>query len=220
MSAPGNQDPRFDRAAFGDDQLVDAHEKALGPRADEHAHYKLGPLILLFVLSGCVLYSAMYVIHYSGHFNSLIYDENALPSRGTAVVKADPIAQGKRLFNSAGACYTCHQPTGQGIPGTYPPLAGSEWVNGPDDRTIRILLSGLTGPLQVKGAAFPGAAPMPSFGTSGFNWNDEKIAAVLTYVRQEWGNKAGAITPEQVTAIHTKEGDRKEWSADELEKIH
>ncbi len=219
MSAPGNQDPRFDRAAFGDDQLVDAHEKALGPRADEHAHYKLGPLILLFVLSGCVLYSAMYVIHYSGHFNSLIYDENALPSQGTAVVKADPIAQGKRLFNSAGACYTCHQPTGQGIPGTYPPLAGSEWVNGPDDRTIRILLSGLTGPLQVKGAAFPGAAPMPSFGTSGFNWNDEKIAAVLTYVRQEWGNKAPAVDSAKVAQVRQQVGDRKAWTQDELLQV-
>ena len=66
------------------------------------------------------------------------------------------------------------------------------------------------------------AAAMPAFGKvagSGYNWSDDRIAAVLSYVRQAWGNKAGAITPEQVAAIHTKEADRKEWSEAELQKI-
>jgi mono/diheme cytochrome c family protein len=63
---------------------------------------------------------------------------------------------------------------------------------------------------------------MPVFGKvagSGYNWSDEKIAAVLTYIRQEWGNTAGPISTELVAAIRAKEGDRKEWSADELLKI-
>jgi mono/diheme cytochrome c family protein len=63
---------------------------------------------------------------------------------------------------------------------------------------------------------------MPVFGKvagSGYNWSDEKIAAVLTYIRQEWGNTAGPISTELVAAIRAKEGDRKEWSAEELLKI-
>jgi len=62
---------------------------------------------------------------------------------------------------------------------------------------------------------------MPAFGPTGtFGWSDEKIADVLTYVRQEWGNKAVAITPEQVAAIRTAEASRtKAWSQDELLKI-
>jgi mono/diheme cytochrome c family protein len=69
---------------------------------------------------------------------------------------------------------------------------------------------------------FPGAAPMPSFGKvagSGYNWSDDKIAAVLTYVRSEWGNNATPITPEQVAAIHAKEADHKAWTQDELLKL-
>jgi mono/diheme cytochrome c family protein len=219
MSAPETNDPRFDRAAIGDDQLVDAHEKALGPQPDEGAHYALRPLILLFVLSGCVLFAATYLNRYSGHFSPLIFDENALPSTGVVAFKVDPVAQGKKLFNSAGACVTCHQATGLGIAGVYPPLAGSEWAVGPEERVIRILLYGLKGPIQVKGTNYPGAAVMPSFGTSGFNWSDDKIAQVLTYVRQEWDNKAPAIDAAKVAQIRAQVGDRKEWTQEELLQV-
>jgi mono/diheme cytochrome c family protein len=176
-------------------------------------------LILLFVLSGCVLFAATYLNRYSGHFSPLIFDENALPSDGTVAFKVDPVAQGKKLFNSAGACVTCHQATGLGIPGVYPPLAGSEWANGPEERVIRILLYGLKGPIQVKGTNFPGTAAMPSFGTTGFNWNDEKIAEVLTYVRQEWDNKSPAIEAATVAKVRQQVGDRKEWTQEELLQV-
>ncbi|MGD1031161.1 MAG: cytochrome c [Opitutaceae bacterium] len=219
MSAPEYQDPRFDRAAFGDDQLVDAHENALRPGTDDRAHYRLLPLMLLFVLSGCVLCSAMYVIRYSGHFNYLIYDENEQQSQTAAAVKVDPIAMGKRLFNTPSACVTCHQPTGQGIPGVYPPLAGSELVNGPDERIIRILLDGLKGPVQVRGTSFPGTVQMPSFGAAGFNWSDEKIADVLSYVRQEWGNKAPPVDAAKVAQIRQQVSGHKEWTQEELLQV-
>jgi hypothetical protein len=63
---------------------------------------------------------------------------------------------------------------------------------------------------------------MPAFGQvpgGGYNWSDEKIAAVLTYIRQEWGNKAGPIDPAKVTALREKEGSRSEWSEAELLKL-
>ena len=63
---------------------------------------------------------------------------------------------------------------------------------------------------------------MPAFGKvagSGFNWTDDRIAATLTYIRQEWGNQAGPVTPQKVTEIRTKEGDRKAFTAEELLKL-
>ena len=154
------------------------------------------PLCLLFfTFSGLILFAATYLNRYSGHFDPAIFNENALPSKGGAAeAKIDPIVFGKSLFSQSTACIQCHQATGQGIPGTYPPLAGSDFVNGPADRVISIVLYGLQGPVHVSGKTF-NAAVMPSFGPSGFNWSDEKIAAVLTYVRQAFGNKSAPITP-------------------------
>jgi len=222
MNAAPNSDPRLDQAAATDESLLAAHEKLLGKQPDERAHYRLLPLNLLFLFSGLIFFGGTYLNFYSGKFDPRVYDENGKPpSSGATVAKMDPRELGKKLFNNA-ACNTCHQATGVGVPGVYPPLAGSEWVQGTEERVIRIVLYGLNGPITVKGTSFPGAAPMPSFGKvagSGYNWSDDKIAAVLTYVRSEWGNTASAITPEQVAAIRGKEAGHKAWTQDELLKL-
>lgn len=222
MSTPPHSDPRLEQAAATDESLMAAHEKLLGKKPDDQANYRLLPLNLLFVFSGLIFFAGTYLNLYSGHFDPHVYNEHALPHKGGDVAeKIDPVVLGKKLFNNA-ACNTCHQPTGLGVPGVYPPLAGSEWATGSEERVIRILLHGLGGPITVKGTTFPGAAAMPAFGKvagSGYNWSDDKIAAVLTYVRSEWGNTASPITAEQVAAIHSKEGDHKAWTADELSKL-
>ncbi len=222
MSQPSNSDPRLEQAAATDESLLASHEKLLGKKPDDQANYRLLPLNLLFVFSGLIFFAGTYLNLYSGHFDPKIYNEHALPRPAGAeeVVKVDPRELGKKLFNNA-ACNTCHQVTGLGQPGVYPPLAGSEWVVGSEERVIRILLHGLQGKVTVKGTEYSAAA-MPAFGKvagSGYNWSDDKIAAVLTYVRSEWGNSAGPITTEKVAEIHAKEGDHKAWAADELTKL-
>ena len=220
MSTPPN-DPRLEPAALSDDSLLAVHEKIFTEKPDMHGGYSALPLALLFFFSALIFFSGTYLNRFSGGFSAMIYNENLKPViGGSAVQKLDPVAMGKILFNSAGACVTCHQPNGQGVPGVYPPLAGSEWAQGSADRVIRIVLFGLQGPVHVRGADF-GAAVMPAFGPTGtFGWSDEKIADALTYVRQEWGNKAAPITPEQVAAIRTAEASRtKAWIQDELLKI-
>lgn len=214
-------DPRLEQAGASDESLIVAHEKELAKKPSPDAHYRLLPLVLLFLFSGLIFFGGTYLNFYSGHYHSEIYNENAEPTAGgPTVAKLDPLVLGKKSFEQV--CATCHQVTGLGVPGIYPPLAGSEWVEGTPDHLIRIVLYGLKGPVHVKGTLF-GAAAMPRIGKvadSGYNWSDERIAAVLSYIRQEWGNKGSAITPEQVTAIHTKEGDvRKEWSEEELNQI-
>jgi mono/diheme cytochrome c family protein len=221
MKTPPNRDPRLDQAATSDESLMEAHEKLLGRQPDEGARYRLLPIGILFTLSGLILFSGTYLNRYTGHYSSTIFDENAKPTTGeSAVVKADPLAMGKAAFGAV--CITCHQPTGLGMPGLYPPLAGSEWVNGPAARVIRIVVYGLKGDIHVEGHEF-NAAAMPVFGQqvtgSAYNWSDEKIAAVLTYVRQEWGNKGGPVSADDVSAVRKAVGDRKEESEAELNAV-
>jgi mono/diheme cytochrome c family protein len=220
MSEQPPKDPRLDQAASSDEAMLDAHEKLLGRQPDEGARYKLLPIGVLFALSGLILFSGTYLNRYAGHYSPEIFNENAKPTSGEpAAVKIDPVVAGQSAFNAV--CITCHQATGAGVPGIYPPLAGSEWVNGPSARVIRIVLYGLKGDVHVEGHVF-NAAAMPVFGQvsgSAYNWSDEKIAAVLTYVRQAFGNKSGPISADEVSAARKATGDRKEESEAELEAI-
>ena len=123
-----------------------------------------------------------------------------------AVVTSDlpGFEEGRTLFTTI--CAVCHQPTGMGLPGMFPPLAGTDWVNaaGPD-RVIRMVLHGFMGPITINGKPFTTPAPMmPPQGAL----PDKQIAAVLTYVRNSFGNKASAVTPEQVKAIRDAEKAR------------
>ncbi len=223
MSTPSSQDPRIDQAAVTDESLLAVHEKMLGKQPDEKARYKLLPLNLLFLFSGLIFFGGTYLGRYAGYFHPAVFNENAHPPKPGAAAAAapvDPIELGKKLYNTPGACVTCHQPNGMGLPGAFPPLAKSEWVTGSDERLVRILLHGLVGPIKVSGVDYNSA--MPAFGKvpgSGFNWSDDKIAAVATYIRQEWGNQAAPVTTEKVAAIRAKEGDHKQWLAADLEKL-
>ncbi len=222
MSAPSQPDPRADQASVSDELLLASHERLLGRQPDERAKYRLLPLALLFTFSGMIFFGGTYLGRYSGHFDARVFNENSKgPAAAGAAAPVDPVALGKKLYNTAGACVTCHQPNGLGLPGAFPPLANSEWVNGSEERAIRIVLHGLVGPIKVSGTDYVSA--MPAFGQvpgSGFNWSDDKVAAVLTYVRQEWGNKGAPVTAEKVAAVRTQEAARKTpWSAPELEKL-
>ena len=116
------------------------------------------------------------------------------------------------------ACLPCHQPEGKGLPGVYPPLAGSEWVRGDAARLIRILLHGLGGPITVAGQSFglrPDAIVMPSLG----GLTDEQIADVLTHVRSDYGEKAGDVPADEVKKMRSANPNRETpWSVEELGK--
>jgi mono/diheme cytochrome c family protein len=112
------------------------------------------------------------------------------------------------------ACIECHQANGQGVPDTFPPLAGSEWVTGDRQRMLRILLGGLAGPIEVKGTKFNGVMPGHS------HMKDEEIAAIASYVRHAFGNlKENPVTPAEVKSLRPEIDKRKfmPWSPQELE---
>jgi mono/diheme cytochrome c family protein len=120
---------------------------------------------------------------------------------------------GKVVYSTT--CAACHQATGEGVEGTYPPLAGSEIVNGDEAKVIRIVLHGLTGPVEVAGETYSGM--MPPWGGV---LKDPELAAVLTYVRSAWGNKAAPVTTAKVAAIRAATASRTTpWTAAELANV-
>lgn len=111
-------------------------------------------------------------------------------------------------------CTPCHQGTGAGIPGAFPPLAASLWVTGPVDRTVAILLHGVQGPLTVNRAVYNGV--MLPYGT-GVAMTDAELAAVLTYIRTSWGNRATPVTVADIARVRTKtKGRTKPYSEADL----
>ena len=95
----------------------------------------------------------------------------------------------------------CHGANGEGGP-VGPVLAGSDWVAGPVSNLIRIQLRGLNGPIHIKGQLYTPVAPMAPLSYQ----TDEQVAAVLTYVRNSFGNKAGPVLPEQVKMLRSEVG--------------
>lgn len=92
-------------------------------------------------------------------------------------------------------CVACHQPTGAGVAGAFPPLAASPWVIEDLATPVRILLRGLQGEIEVAGKTYNGV--MPAFG----HLSDGEIARVVTYIRSQWGNQASPATEELVAEL-------------------
>lgn len=126
--------------------------------------------------------------------------------------------KGAEIFNREGHCITCHQSDGKGLPAAqFPPIAGSEWITGSEERLIKLTLHGLQGPIEVKGTQYPGVVPMTPFKML----SDEEISAVLTFVRNTFGNKASVITPTSVKKVREETKSQPGfYSAADLLKEH
>jgi mono/diheme cytochrome c family protein len=171
------------------------------------------PVWLFVLLFGLLYWAMVYFDRDSGWFSPQVYS----PYRSVADLQmyqpptgGVDLARGKVVYENI--CALCHNNDGNGKPNQAPTLVGSEWVTGNPNRLVRIPLAGLAGPISVKGENWNLA--MPAMGAT---LSDDDLAAVLTYIRQSWGNKASEVTTEQVKAIRTQVGNRTQpWSGDEL----
>lgn len=102
------------------------------------------------------------------------------------------VAGGEKIYNVY--CGSCHQSNGLGASGRFPPLAGTSWVTGDKKRLVQLVLEGLEGQIEVNGISFNALMPQHSF------LKDEEIANVLTFIRQNFGNKASGIKAIEVAA--------------------
>ena len=128
---------------------------------------------------------------------------------------------GAKVYARPTACISCHQPDGQGLGDTYPPLAGARWVEGDEERLTKLVLHGIWGPIEIDGKQYGpdrGVPPMTPFKSL---LNDKELAAVLTYVRNSWGNTAPAVDAETVRRIREQTKDRATfWKPEELLEEH
>ena len=120
------------------------------------------------------------------------------PPPGSPKTKAERVELGRRLFTSI--CAACHQPTGQGRPNVFPPLAGSDFLNADKNRAIKIVIHGRQGEVVVNGMKFNSSMP-------GFPLDDDNIANVLTYVYNSFGNSGLQVMPDEVKVLRTQPAD-------------
>ncbi len=206
---PGKQDrvedwaARLDQAAASDNDIQRVHDTLAREKEQPRGGFPVIPIFMIFLMSGLILFGAIYAVHRSDDFDSLGYDETRRrfawadtgPTEGPP-----PFVIGERLY--AANCAMCHQQNGEGLAGAFPPLNQTEWVTGPEDRLIKILLNGLVGPIEVRGNTYNGV--MPGFN----NWSNDQIAAVATYIRQAWDNDAEDVTSETVGEVRGVVGGR------------
>jgi mono/diheme cytochrome c family protein len=173
------------------------------------------PIWLVGLIGFGIFWAGAYLFSFSGGFKADVFDfQPKFGVEGGAKVAPDPKVVGKALFSAN--CITCHQATGLGVPGQYPPLAGSEVALGDaTNHLIAIVLKGLQGPVVIEGKPFNNA--MQAWEGQ---YTDSQLASILTYVRSDWGNNAPAITADMVKQIRDEFKDRKEqWTWPEIEKM-
>lgn len=175
-------------------------------KVEPHAGHEPLSIWLIAIYGLTIFFGGTYLGRYSGSFSGNGLDPFGGAPRSTKAGAVGPgggvatemtsTERGKKIFLAN--CAVCHQPNGLGAAGQgYPPLAGSEYVNGGTRRLGMIVLKGLQGPLTVKGQSYGSAVMQPWDKTL----SDAKIADVLTYIRQEWGNTGGPVAPEGVGAL-------------------
>jgi len=152
------------------------------------------PWFFIMFLGAMGMWGGFYIVVTPSGESSAYGDQRTVSTLRPAVaaVGAAPLIDGKQLYSAK--CAACHQGSGLGVAGVFPPLAASEWVVGSEKILSSILLHGVSGPLEVKGNLYNGM--MPAFGTL----SDPEIAAVLTYIRSDWGNAATPVSAETVRA--------------------
>lgn len=215
MKTPSPEEPDFrDHPTTEEISVQELHDPVIREHEEPRDGYEPINTWLIVLIWALALWAGLYLAYHSGGFRADVFDANRVAWDGGGPAQAakpvDPLVAGKRIFTQN--CVACHQSTGLGVPGVFPPLAGSDWVLGKDwqgdNHLVAVVLHGLSGPVTVKGAAFNNAM-VPWAATL----DDAKIAAVLSYVRHEWGNNGPPISPEFVAEIRKETSARTEpWT--------
>jgi mono/diheme cytochrome c family protein len=213
----GNSRQSFEGNRFQDDDLQKVHSQLMREKEEPTENFSPMPLFLVGLFMVLAFWAGIYLVKYSGDFGPFHYDETKVAgvAEDTGPREVDMMALGKRIYNQN--CVACHQSSGLGLPGVYPPLVAADWVQDNPERLIKVILAGLAGPVVVNGNDYNNA--MTAFG----RLSDQQIAAVLTYIRTDpaYENASYPVEPELVAQVRADYGARTEpWTQVELEEIH
>lgn len=129
----------------------------------------------------------------------------------------EQFSAGWDIYHEDGSCVTCHQKNGNGLrPSGFPPIKASPWVTEDPKVLAKILLKGLIGPIEIDGHTYPGQVPMTPYENI---LNDEKMASVMTYIRNAFGNRSSTVTAEFVAGVREEvkaSGKKGYYTAEEL----
>ncbi len=206
----------LEQAAMQDDNMQDVHAQLMREKEEPKEGFSPVPIVLMFIFAALCFWGGVYLVHYSGGFRWDAYSPNFDPNADKPVPKEIPLFErGQKVFSQQ--CAVCHQASGAGVPGVYPPIAGSEWVTEHPEVLARILINGLNGPIEVMGNTYNGN--MPAFGPGGLNLSNKDLAGVMTYIRQEWGNAASEMSVPMVDTYLAAYASRSTpWTAAELKE--
>jgi mono/diheme cytochrome c family protein len=206
--------PDSSRGEFRDDdatQVDEIHQRIVAREQVEPEEGFEPPPWWVWTISVLLLFAmGFYLGRYGGSWSTVAHEVEQPQLATAGAVKR--VVKGDQVY--AAVCQTCHQGSGIGVPGQYPPLVGSEWVLEDAETPVRIVLYGLEGPITVKGNSYNNK--MPQFHDK---LSDDEIAAVVTHIRSSWGNAAAAVTAEEVAKIRGELGVRGPWSAAELQAL-
>jgi len=217
---PDNNRPRRGPSGAGsegpsDGRLVEVHSQLSRDKDEPAEGFSLTPIFIVFLFCGFGFWAGLYLTQNSGNFAPTAFDLNAPKASvaGAPVAFEPDAAKGEKLFIVN--CAACHQATGLGVPGAFPPLAKSAWVAGPEERIIKAVLAGLAGEIEVNGVKYNGN--MPNIGAG---LKDAQVAHIATYVRQAWGNVAEPVMDTKVAEVRKAIGNRAQYSPADLLKEH
>lgn len=191
------------------DSIIQMHTAAMREMEEPRDGVSPTPVVFIFLCLFITMWGGYYMGTYSGDWTGNGLSELRSGAGPTGpVAPQNPMILGQEIYNG---CSQCHQGSGMGLAGQFPPLAGSEYVTGDVRRLAAILINGINGELVVNGSTYN--AQMPTWKDT---YNDEELAAVMTYIRNSFGNKAEAVTKQQVEAVRKEVGALGAWSAQSL----
>jgi mono/diheme cytochrome c family protein len=201
---------------MSDDELIESHIALNDEKHPPTMGFLRAPLIFVFVFGCLVFFCSIQLAKTTNKFSlhPAKEDVKLTPEEQKVRTFERKIESGKKLF--ALKCSSCHQLNGLGLPGQFPPLAGSKWTTSDPGLITKIVLKGLKGEIEVKGETYGQAlnmVPLPL--------KDQEIAKITTYVRQAWGNKASEITKEEVSEFMAESTNQvDQWTGEQLRSMY
>ena len=200
---------RNDPTAMTDQGIVQVHNQLDQQKTNPTDGFSVMPIVLMSLSAALIFLSGVHMAKGVVGFDVGVFDPQYVAPAVMVETEINLFKMGKKLF--ARNCEACHQGSGLGVAGAYPPLADSQWVLGSEERLVKLVWNGLQGVIQVKGESYNGI--MPAFEGQ---LTELQMAAVLTYIRQEWGNQATEISPELASRFIEPIRGRDSWKSEEL----
>lgn len=215
MSEKGkeNRDSFDDSKKEGREDIYDIHQAALRERVLPEEGNETGPWWLYAIILVTFAFGFFYIGFYFGEFTYQPHQLYISQAENEAPAEEAELSQmelGENIYGRV--CSTCHQSNGEGVDGAFPTLVGTDYVTGNVGRFAGIIVHGLYGEMEVNSDTYNGN--MPAWGEE---ISDEEVAAVMTYVRNSFGNNSSDVPVDSIKSYRETYGDRtSQWEVGEL----